>query len=148
MVHRVAKKCDSAHTRTLFSTPTAAALVHEASRESLFKKIFMYLFTAALGLCCGIQTPLCCVWVFLGAPSVATARSSCSAQASHRSGFSGCRAEGAWASVVVAQGLSCPTAYGISVPGAGIGRLILNWTTRRVPLTVPFDAPTLVTDQF
>ena len=24
----------------------------------------MYLFTAVLGLCCGIQTPLCCVWVF------------------------------------------------------------------------------------
>ena len=33
MVHRVTKRCDSAHMHTLFSTPIAAALVHEASRE-------------------------------------------------------------------------------------------------------------------
>ena len=51
---------------------------------------FIYLFLAALGLCCG-------------------------AWASHCGGFSCCRAWalGAWASVVVVQGLSCSMACGI-----------------------------------
>ena len=49
---------------------------------------FIYLFLAALGLCCH-------TWAF----------SSCGARASHCSGFSSCRAQalGAWASVVVAR---------------------------------------------
>ena len=58
------------------------------------------LFLAVLGL-------HCCVWAFLWLWRVgATLR--CSAQASHFGGFSCCgaRALGAWASVVVAHGLS------------------------------------------
>ena len=67
---------------------------------SLFFKIylFIYLFLAALGLCC-------CPWAFSSCGERATLR--CGVQASHCSGFSCC---GAWAfgtraSVVVARGL-------------------------------------------
>ena len=73
---------------------------------------------AALGLCRGIQTPLCCVWVSsscveCGYSLVVSHRlliAAASLVAEHRT------------SVVVAQGLSCPTAYGISVPRPGTGR--------------------------
>ena len=53
--------------------------------------LFYFLFLSALGL-------RCCVWAF----------SSCGAQASHCSAFScwGAQALGAWASLVVARGLS------------------------------------------
>ena len=57
-----------------------------------------------VGLCC-------CVWAFSSC-SKPGQLSSCSAQASHCSGFSCCRAQalGAWASLAVALGLSCFTA--------------------------------------
>ena len=61
---------------------------------------FIYLFLAALGLGC-------CVQAFSGCGERgATLR--CGVQASHCGGFSCCRARalGAWASVVVARGLS------------------------------------------
>jgi len=45
--------------------------------------------------------------------------SSCCVQASHCGGFS-LQSTGTWASVVVAHGVSCPVARGISVPGPGI----------------------------
>ena len=56
-----------------------------------FLNTFIYLFLAALGLCC-----------------CARAFSSCSVWASHCGGFSCCRSRalGAWASVIVARGLS------------------------------------------
>ena len=67
--------------------------------------------------------------------------SSLQCQASHCSGFSCCRARalGAWASVVVAHGLSCSRHVGSSgtrarTPVPCIGRWILNhWATREVP---------------
>ena len=72
---------------------------HTKQMEFFKKFIYLiYLFLAALGLCC-------CTWAF----------SSCSkrrllfiARASHCGGFSCCgaRALGTWASVVVAHGLS------------------------------------------
>ena len=66
----------------------------------LFLNIFIYLFLAALGVCC-------CAWAFLDLwPAGATLR--CGARASHCSGFSCCRAWAldTWASVVVACRLS------------------------------------------
>ena len=65
-----------------------------------FKKLFIYLFMAVLGL-------RCYVWAFLQLRRAgATLR--CGARASHCGGFSCCgaRALGAWASVVVAPRLS------------------------------------------
>ena len=67
---------------------------------------------AALGLpCCGCASPNRSEWGLL---------SSCSAQASHCSGFSCCGAQalGAWASAVVAHRPSCPQACGI-IPDQG-----------------------------
>ena len=67
----------------------------------------MYLFLAALGFHCCAQAFSSC--------SKQGLLSSCSAQDSHCSGFSHCRAQalGAWASVVEAHELSCPMACGI-----------------------------------
>ena len=64
----------------------------------VFFKIFLFL--AALGLCC-------CTWSFFWLQRVG-ATLGCGARASHCGGFSWCgaRALGAWASVVVAHGLS------------------------------------------
>ena len=57
------------------------------------------------------------------------------ARASHHSGFSGCRgwALGAWASVVLAHGLSCSTACGI-LPDQGSNPCLLHWQVDSSPL--------------
>ena len=89
-----------------------------------------YLFLAALGL-------HCCVGFCFSLVAGSGGCSSCSVWASHCSSFSCCRAQplGAWASVVVAHGLSCSTACGIPVQGPNPCPLnwqrgILNhWTT-------------------
>ena len=56
-------------------------------------------------------------------------------QASHRGGFScwGVQALGAWASVVVAHGLSCPAACGI-FPDQGLNPRPLGWQADSWPL--------------
>ena len=85
-------------------------------------------------------------WVFVaacGLPLVAASGVTlhCGARASHCGGFSSCgvQALGTRASVVVAHGLSCSTAYGIFLNEGSnlcvlcIGRRIFNhWTTREV----------------
>ena len=55
--------------------------------------------------------------------------SSCSAQASHCSGFSCCETQalGTWASVVAALGLNSPMAGGVLVPRPGIEPIALHW---------------------
>ena len=59
--------------------------------------------------------------------------SSCSARASHCSGFScGARAVGAQASVFVARGLSCPAARGI-VPEQESNACLLHWPADILP---------------
>ena len=67
-----------------------------------------------LGLCC-------CVWAFSSC-SKPGKLSTCSAQASHYSGFSCCRARalGAWASLAEALGLSCFTACWIFPQGLNL----------------------------
>ena len=57
------------------------------------------------------------------------------ARVSHHSGFSGCRgwAPGAWASVVVAHGLSCSTACRI-LPDQGSNPCLLHWQVDSSPL--------------
>ena len=69
---------------------------------------------AVLGLCC-------CVWAFSSC-SKPGKLSTCSAQASHYSGFSCCRARalGAWASLAEALGLSCFTACWIFPQGLNL----------------------------
>ena len=85
------------------------------------KKFFYLLyFLAALGLCCCTQAFSSCREEGL--------LSSCGAGASHCSGFSRCdaRALDAWASVVVAHGLSCPMACGI-FPDQGLNPYPLHY---------------------
>ena len=64
---------------------------------------FFYLFVVVVDL-------RCCAAFLVKAASWGTFH--CGAQAPHRGGFSCCRAQviGAWASVVAACGISCPTA--------------------------------------
>ena len=80
----------------------------------------IYLVLASLGLGC-------CMW------AVSCGRewgllSSCSAQASHCSGFSSCRARAldTRASIVVVHGLSCSVACEI-FPGQGLNLCLLLW---------------------
>ena len=82
----------------------------------LFSFIYLFLFLAVLGLCCCVQ-----------------AFSSCGTWACHWSGFSCCGAWalGAWVSVAVVLGLSCPARWGIFPeqelnPCAHTARQILN----------------------
>ena len=88
----------------------------------LFLKLWTNLFLAVLSLCCCTQT-----------------FSTCGMQASHWDGFSCC---GAWASVLVAYGLSFSAACGIFLTSnwthvSHMGRQILNhWTAREVQLSV------------
>ena len=76
-------------------------LLQVALFHSFFKNKFIYLFLAALGLCC-------CVWVF--SPSAASGGYSsvavCGLLIVVASLCCGARAVDAWASVVVARGLS------------------------------------------
>ena len=60
----------------------------------------------------------------------------CNMLASLCSGFCGCRALalGAWASVVVVHGLSCPEAYGIFLE-EGWNRYLLHWQAGSLPLS-------------
>ena len=93
---------------------------------------FIYIFFAALGLHCRMQT-----FSSRGEPGLL---SSCGVLASHCGGFCCCKAQalGVWASVVVAHRLS-PMACGISLDqGLNLCPLpwqALNpWTTRKIPI--------------
>ena len=87
-----------------------------------FKIIFIYLFTAVLGLCC-------CEGFFLVTAS-AELLSSCGAQASHCCGFS----LRSTASIVVARGLSCSTTCGIFWD-EGSNPCLLHWQADSLPLS-------------
>ena len=95
--------------------------------ETGLKKLFIYLFVAALGLHCCPQAFLSCGE---RGDSVAVVQ-----WASHRGGFSFCGAWalGAGASVVVANRLSCPTACGI-FPDQGLNRCPLHCKANSQPL--------------
>ena len=73
----------------------------------IFLKIHLLMFLVALGFHRCAWPCSRCEWEQL---------SSCGVGSSRRSGFScGTWALGTWASVVVAHGLSCPAAHGISL---------------------------------
>ena len=86
----------------------------------------MYLFLAALGLCC-------CARAFSSCVERELLR--CGARASHCSGFSHCRgrAVGAWASVVAAHEHSCSGACGI-FPDQESNPCSLRWQADSEPL--------------
>ena len=93
----------------------------------VFFFFFKCLFLAVLSLCCCAQAfSGCSEWGLLF---------SCGVQASHCGGFSCCRAHAldTWASVVVAQALSCSSACGI-FPDQGSNPCPLHWQADSYPL--------------
>ena len=90
------------------------------------KNRFIYLFLAVLGLCCFTRTFSSCGERRLLFIAV-------SGGYSHCVGFSCAHALGLWASVVVAHGLSCSKACGIS-PDQGLNSCFLHWQMDAIPL--------------
>ena len=115
------------------SNTNKATVIFFFLRKYVFVQFFfiIYLFLAALGLCCYVRAFCSCGkqgLLLLRSMGSRCGFSSCGLRTSHRSGFSCCgaRALGARASVVVACGLSCSTACGI-FPDQGSSPCPLHW---------------------